>query len=141
MAIREVGCQNFTKKHLDIELEHTDQPLFYVRKISKVMNFLQPVLGSLPILTKDRTATYVIPDFCKQYPIRTSVFRSALIKEKFQINFQEPTATCHFTRLDLLLLVIELRTQLDLDIKDDILLEAITTASANMEMNHERLET
>ncbi|CAG8501123.1 553_t:CDS:1 [Scutellospora calospora] len=102
MAIRKVY-----KKHFDIELEHTDQPLLHVRKISKVMNFLQPVPGFLPILTKGRTATYVTPEFCKQYPIRASVFRSALMLPAI------------FTRLDSLLLAIELRTQLDLDIKDD----------------------
>ncbi|CAG8675935.1 16194_t:CDS:2, partial [Dentiscutata erythropus] len=131
MAIREVGCQNFAefyKKHFDLELTCPDQPLLHVRKISKVMNFLQPVPGSLPIM-KGRTATYVIPEFCKQYPIRASVFRSALMLPVI------------FTRLDSQLLALELRTRFDIPMRDDLLLEAITTPSANMEMNYERLET
>ncbi|CAG8559865.1 22395_t:CDS:2 [Racocetra persica] len=131
MAIREVGCKNFAefyKKHFDLELKHTEQPLLHVRKISKVMNFLQPVPGSLPIL-KGRTATYVIPEFCKQYPIRASVFRSALMLPAI------------FTRLDSQLLAMELGTRFEIPIRDDLLLEAITTPSANMEMNYERLET
>ncbi|CAG8505437.1 6855_t:CDS:2, partial [Cetraspora pellucida] len=131
MAIREVGCQNFAefyKKHFDLELKHAEQPLLHVRKISKVMNFLQPVPGSLPI-QKGRTATYVIPEFCKQYSIRASVFRSALMLPAI------------FTRLDSQLLALELRTRFDIPIRDDLLLEAITTPSANMEMNYERLET
>ncbi|CAG8741190.1 35674_t:CDS:2 [Gigaspora margarita] len=131
MTIREAGCQNFAefyKRHFDLELQIPDQPLLRVRKISKVMNFLQPVPGSLPVM-KGRTATYVVPEFCKQYPIRASVFRSALMLPAI------------FKRLDSQLLALELRSRFDIPMRDDLLLEAITTPSANMEMNYERLET
>ncbi|CAG8574135.1 14728_t:CDS:2 [Acaulospora morrowiae] len=132
MAIREVGCQNFEeyyrKNYNDLELKHPDQPLLEVRKISKVMNFLQPVPGVLPTL-KGRVATFVIPEFCKEFSIRASIFRSALMLPAI------------FTRIDSQLLTIDLRQRLELPVNDDLLLEALTTPSANMEMNYERLET
>ncbi|CAJ0915280.1 2120_t:CDS:2 [Entrophospora sp. SA101] len=109
-AIREKGCQNF------------------VKKISRVMNFLQPIPGALPIL-KGRTATYVIPEFCKEYSIKASVFRSVLLLPSI------------FTRLDSQLLALELKHRLDLPIDDEYMLSALTTPSANMEMNYERLKT
>ncbi|CAG8495182.1 4853_t:CDS:2 [Diversispora eburnea] len=132
MAIRESGCQNFAeyykKNFKELEIKYPNQPLLKVRKISKVMNFLQPVPGALPTL-KGRTATYVIPEFCKEYSIRASVFRSALMLPAI------------FTRLDSQLLELELRERFELPIGDEILLIALTTPSANMEMNYERLET
>ncbi|RHZ72154.1 hypothetical protein Glove_245g9 [Diversispora epigaea] len=132
MAIREKGCKNFAeyykKNFKELEIKHPNQPLLKVRKISKVMNFLQPVPGALPTL-KGRTATYVIPEFCREYPIRASVFRSALMLPAI------------FTRLDSQLLELELRERFELPIGDEILLVALTTPSANMEMNYERLET
>ncbi|CAG8444339.1 4231_t:CDS:2 [Acaulospora colombiana] len=132
MAIREAGCQNFVeyyrKNFSGLELKYPNQPLLKVRKISKVMNFLQPVPGAIPAL-KGRVATYVIPEFCKEYPIRASIFRSALMLPAI------------LTRIDSQLLALELRFRLDLPTKDDILLEALTTPSANMGMNYERLET
>nr|CAG8438547.1 9096_t:CDS:2 [Entrophospora candida] len=131
MAIREKGCQNFGefyKKTFELEVENLDQPLIKVKKISRVMNFLQPIPGALPIL-KGRTATYVIPEFCKEYSIKASVFRSALLLPSI------------FTRLDSQLLALELKHRLDLPIDDEFMLSALTTPSANMEMNYERLET
>ncbi|CAJ0909439.1 5354_t:CDS:2 [Entrophospora sp. SA101] len=92
------------------------------------MNFLQPIPGALPIL-KGRTATYVIPEFCKEYSIKASVFRSVLLLPSI------------FTRLDSQLLALELKHRLDLPIDDEYMLSALTTPSANMEMNYERLKT
>ncbi|RGB34312.1 hypothetical protein C1646_653906 [Rhizophagus diaphanus] len=131
MAIREKGCKNFAeyyKKTFDLDTTYPDQPIFQVRKISKVMNFLQPVPGALPT-QKGRTATFVIPEFCKQYTIRASVFRSALMIPAI------------LTRINSQLLILELRLKLDLPITDQLLLAATTTPSANMEMDYERLET
>ncbi|CAG8433757.1 11080_t:CDS:2 [Ambispora gerdemannii] len=131
MVLRETGCENFAqyyKKSFELDLEHPEQPLIQVRKISKVMNFLQPVLGALPI-EKGKTATFIIPEFSKQYPIRASVFRSAMLLPSI------------FTRFDSLLLARELRLRFELPVRDDLLLVALSTPSANMEMNYERLET
>ncbi|KAG9287939.1 hypothetical protein G9A89_017534 [Geosiphon pyriformis] len=131
VALRETDCETFAefyKKLFDLDPQYPDQPLLEVRKISKIMNFLQPVPGALPVL-KGRTATYVIPEFSKQYSIRASVFRSAMLLPSI------------FTRLDSLLLARELRNRLELPIRDDLLLVALSTPSANMEMNYERLET
>ncbi|CAG8634049.1 16813_t:CDS:2 [Funneliformis mosseae] len=131
MVLREVGCKNFAeyyKKSFDLDMKHPEQPLFQVRKISKVMNFLQPVPGAIPTL-KGRTATFVIPEFCKEYTITASIFRSALMLPAI------------LTRINSQLLALELRLKMDLPIRDDLLLVALTTPSANMEMNYERLET
>ncbi|RIA97599.1 hypothetical protein C1645_813834 [Glomus cerebriforme] len=131
-TLRENGCKNFAeyyKKSFDLDTKYPLQPLFQVQKISKVMNFLQPKPGASPKTLKGRTATFVIPEFCKQYTIRASVFRSALMLPAL------------LTRINSQLLALELRLKLDLPIKDDLLLTAITTPSANMEMDYERLET
>ncbi|CAG8442886.1 9275_t:CDS:2 [Ambispora leptoticha] len=131
MVLREAGCENFAqyyKKQFDLDLERPEQPLIQVRKISKVMNFLQPVPGAVP-QEKGKTATFIIPEFSKQYSIGASVFRSAMLLPSI------------FTRINSLLLVRELRLNLELPIRDDLLLVAMTTPSANMDMNYERLET
>jgi hypothetical protein len=44
------------------------------------------------------------------------------------------------TRIDSLLLLQEAKLKFELDIKDNLMLEAYTTPCASMEMNYERLE-
>ncbi|GBB92187.1 hypothetical protein RclHR1_01980012 [Rhizophagus clarus] len=131
MGKREKGCKNFAeyyKKRFDLDIKYPDQPIFQVRKISKVMNFLQPVPGALPTL-KGRTATFLIPEFCQEYTIQASVFRSALMLPAI------------LTRINSQLLIRELRLKLDLPVSDQLLLTAMTAPSANMEMDYERFET
>ncbi|CAG8495896.1 2311_t:CDS:2 [Paraglomus brasilianum] len=128
---RELGHENFAayyKARFDLELQNPNQPMLQVRKISRVMNFLQPIPGAIPIV-KGRTAAFLIPEFSNEYTIKGSVFRSAMMI---------PTI---LVRLDSLLLVQELRARLTLYVDDLQALEALTTPSANMEMNYERLET
>ncbi|RUP43826.1 ribonuclease III domain-containing protein [Jimgerdemannia flammicorona] len=131
MRIRETGYESFADyyhKRFELLLERHDQPLIEVRKVSKVMNFLQAIPGVMP-KQKGRVATYVVPEYCHRFSICASVFRSAMMLPSLLM------------RMDAFLGIREFRLSHGLHIDDHLLLEAFTTPSANMEMNYERLET
>lgn len=131
VQLRESGYKNFAdyyKTAFGLELTLADQPLIEVQLISKVRNFLQPVPGAAP-KQRARVATFVIPEYCRRFPICASVFRSAMMLPSLLM------------RVDAFLAMQELRLAHKLYIDDRLLLEAFTTPSANMEMNYERLET
>ncbi|KAI9317068.1 dicer-2 protein [Dichotomocladium elegans] len=131
MNIRETGYETFAAYYQDVahvEITKPDQPLLRVQRINKVMNYLFPHESASPI-EKKRTATFVIPEFCRLFPISASVYQSAMFLPSFM------------TRLDSYLLIQEAKKRYDLPSGDDMLLEAYTTPSASMSMNYERLET
>ncbi|RUS21801.1 hypothetical protein BC937DRAFT_91393 [Endogone sp. FLAS-F59071] len=131
VQLRESGYKNFAdyyKKVFGLELTLADQPLIEVQIVPKVRNFLQTVPGAAP-KQKARVATFVIPEYCRRFPICASVFRSATMLPSLLM------------RVDAFLAVQELRQAHKLHVDDRLLLEAFTTPSANMEMNYERLET
>ncbi|KAI9264913.1 hypothetical protein BDA99DRAFT_536411 [Phascolomyces articulosus] len=131
LKIRETEYENFAAYYLDnfkIEVTHMDQPMVRVQRIQKVMNFLMPIAAAVP-QEKKRTATYVVPEFCKVFWASASVYQSAMCLPSIM------------TRLDSYLLVKEAGLRYDLPITDDLMLEAYTTPSASMAMNYERLET
>ena len=131
LKIRESEYENFAAYYLDnfkIEVTRMDQPMVRVQRIQKVMNFLMPVAAAAP-QEKKRTATFVIPEFCKVFWASASVYQSAMVLPSIM------------TRLDSYLLVKEASLHYDLPITDDLMLESYTTPSASMAMNYERLET
>ncbi|KAI8093080.1 dicer-2 protein [Halteromyces radiatus] len=130
-AVREIGFDHlgqYYEEKFKVTVTKWDQPLIHVRKISKVMNYLSPMIMVEPQLRKS-TASYLIPEFCQKYYVNASVFQSWMII---------PSIT---TRLDAILSAQEARQRYQLWIDDDYMLEAYTTPSANMEMDYERLET
>ncbi|KAG2217031.1 hypothetical protein INT45_003987 [Circinella minor] len=131
LTIRESDYENFAAYYLDnfkIDVTRMDQPMVRVQRIQKVMNFLMPIAPAAP-QEKKRTATFVIPEFCKIFWASASVYQSAMVLPSIM------------TRLDSYLLVKEAGLRYDLPISDDLMLEAYTTPSASMAMNYERLET
>ncbi|KAI8136903.1 hypothetical protein BJV82DRAFT_718564 [Fennellomyces sp. T-0311] len=131
LKIRETGYESFAAYYTEnfkIEVTRMDQPMVRVQRITKVMNFLMPVAAAAP-QEKKRTATFVIPEFCKVFWANASVYQSAMLLPSIM------------TRLDSYLLIKEATIRYDLPVKDDMILEAYTTPSASMAMNYERLET
>ncbi|KAI9494240.1 hypothetical protein BDB00DRAFT_928356 [Zychaea mexicana] len=131
LKIRESGHENFAAYYAEnfkLEVSRADQPMVRVKRILKVMNFLMPVAPAAP-QEKKRTATFVVPEFCKVFWTSASVYQSAMFLPSIM------------TRLDSYLLIKEAGLRYDLPITDNLMLEAYTTPSASMAMNYERLET
>lgn len=116
---------DYYRRVFKCEVQHLDQPLIEVRKMPRVLNFLQPI----PSNPRKLKSHIFIPEFCQKFSIRASVFRSALLLPSLLM------------RMNAYLGVQEFRVAHGLHIDDRLLLEAFTTPSAHMETNYERLET
>jgi dsRNA-specific ribonuclease len=128
---REVGYKNFADYYEQVFSrvpENMDQPMIEVRRFTKVLNYLSPIVN-VEAKAPRRSAQYLIPEFCHIYPVSTSMYRTAMLM---------PSVMMH---IDAVLLVKEVNEKLETSIDETLLLEAFTTPSANVDVDYERLET
>ncbi|KAI0220906.1 Dicer-like protein 1 [Massospora cicadina] len=110
------------------EVSDMHQPVLEVERVSLAYNYLARGTTTNKKMQGYR-ANYLLPEFCRAYWLPASVLRSVMLVPSLMM------------RLDALLLIKEVKCNLNIDfVRDELLLEAFTHTTANVSMDYERLE-
>ncbi|KAH6914993.1 hypothetical protein BKA70DRAFT_1257649 [Coprinopsis sp. MPI-PUGE-AT-0042] len=115
------------RRHNFTGLKDEHQPIIEVEKIPSLLNHLNPRLKEAEAV--ENSAKYLIPELCAKVTVPASLLRTQLLLPSI------------LTKIDDLLVVKELNSRMFNNlVREDLLYHAVTTVSAEMEYNYERLE-
>ncbi|KAJ9078333.1 Dicer-like protein 1 [Entomophthora muscae] len=119
---------DYYAKQFKRSVSNMEQPVLKVERVALAYNYLtRDVRGSTA--NKKHCINYLLPEFCCAYWIPAAVLRSLALIPSLMM------------RVDALLLIKEIKGKFDIGfVRDELLLEAFTSTTANVSMNYERLE-